>query len=228
MTRHESSRGRRAGASACVIALALLALCPAHAARAQHRHAHDTPSPPAAAAPPGERATPRPGAVTVGPAQVEIPDLTVSDQDGRRLRLYTDLLKGKVVVLSFFFTSCQDVCPMQGKSLANLQARLGERAGRDVFLVSISKDPVTDTPQRLRQWADSYGVKPGWSLVTGGEEEFRKLIRDFTGERLGGTDHLPILLVGNDRTGTWREAMSESSPEDLIRVIDRLARPAGW
>jgi cytochrome oxidase Cu insertion factor (SCO1/SenC/PrrC family) len=163
--------------------------------------------------------------VTVGRAQIAIPDLRVIDQDGNRLRFYTDLMKGKVVVLSFFFTSCVDVCPMQGMALAKLQRRLGERAGKDVFFVSVSKDPVTDTPHRLKDWASKYRVGPGWRLVTGEEAMFRKLIRDFTGESLGGSNHLPVLLIGNDRTGRWIEAMTESGPDELIRLIDTLSSP---
>lgn len=191
------------------------------------RHTHGSPPPPAM--PVGARRTPvpRPGAVTVGKAQVEIPDIPVVDQDGNHLRLYSDLMKGKAVVLSFFFTSCLDVCPMQGMALAKLQARLGERAGRDVFIVSISKDPVTDTPRRLKEWAAKYKVGRGWTLVTGGEGVFRKLVRDFIGESLGGASHLPVLLVGDDKTGRWAEAMSESSPEEMIRQIDVVSRPGG-
>lgn len=166
----------------------------------------------------------RPGAITVGAAQIPIPDTPVLDQNGKRWRLYTDLIKDKVVVVSFFFTTCIDACPTQGMSLARLQSRLGERFGKDVFFVSISMDPATDTPERLKKWADAYSNKPGWTLVTGDEAHFTKLVHDFTGERLGGATHLPVLLIGNDRTGRWARALPESRTEKLVQLIDSISK----
>jgi hypothetical protein len=163
--------------------------------------------------------------ISIGRARLEIPDVEVLNQEGRRVRFYSDLIKGKVVVISFFFTSCTFTCPMQGRGLARLQERLAKRVGSDVFFVSVSRDPETDTPERVKQWAADYGVGPGWTLVTGEKGVMTKLVRDFTGDSPGREMHAPILLIGNDRTGVWTEAAGLSSLDALVKVIDRVAKP---
>jgi protein SCO1/2 len=196
----------------------------------QHQHTHEHHAAPPTAAPGvNKKVVPAkggPGVVAVGSARFEIPDVTVSDQRGREARFYSDLIKGRVVVISFFFTSCRLVCPMQGRALAKLRAQLGPRVGKDVFLISVSKDPQTDTPARLKQWGADFGVAQGWTLVTGAEGVMKSLVWDFTGEPLGPQLHTPFLLIGNDRTGTWVEAEGLSPAEELVNIIDSISDPA--
>jgi len=153
-----------------------------------------------------------------------IPDAKVFNQDGQQVRLYTDLIKDKVVLLNFFYANCGYVCPMQGEILSRLQARLGARLGTDVFLISISIDPQRDDPRRLREWANLQQVKPGWTLVTSNNAEMRKMIEDFTGNKPGPKEvHASFIFIGNDSTETWTDAEGLTSPEHLISLIDRLA-----
>src|SRR5215212_6562671 len=93
----------------------------------------------------------------------KIPDVTVQSHDGRSLHFYGDLVKGRVTVINFIFTSCTTVCPLMGVRFAQLQPLLPP----DVSLVSVSIDPATDTPERLAAWSRRLGAKPGWTLVTG-------------------------------------------------------------
>lgn len=194
----------------------------------QQGHEHHTAPPPAARGVnrPETTAKRGPGVVAVGRARFEIPDVKVSDQRGREARFYSDLIKGRVVVISFFFTSCTLVCPIQGRALAKLQARLGPRAGKDVFLISVSKDPRNDTPARLNRWGAEFGVAPGWTLVTGAEGVMKGLVWEFIGEPLGQQLHNPFVLIGNDRTGAWLEADGLSTPEELVELIDGISAPA--
>ena len=115
------------------------------------------------------------------------------------------------------------MCPLQGQVLAKLQAALGDKMGKEVFFVSISKDPKTDTPQRLGLWARKYEVKPGWTLVTGSETIMKQLLWDLIGEEPGPQLHNPVVLIGNDRTGVWEDAEGLSSPDKLIEVIERVS-----
>ena len=83
------------------------------------------------------------------------PNASVVTHDGKTLQFYDDLIKDKVFVISFLFTTCRDICPLATARLAELQEKLGDSMGRDIFFYSITIDPETDTPERLfeRRWA---------------------------------------------------------------------------
>ena len=153
-----------------------------------------------------------------------IPDVEVFDQNGRRLRFYTDLIKGRTVVVNFVFTTCTYVCPMQGASFAKLQAALGGRAGRDVHLISVSIDPAADTPQRLKAWGEKFGVGPGWTLVTGGKEQMDELLRALTGDGARRGEHSPFVFAGNFDRGVWVRDYGLAGPGRFLDLFDALAR----
>src|SRR5688572_12333874 len=81
------------------------------------------------------------------------PKVSVVTQDGKTLRFYDDLIKDKIFVISFLFTTCRDICPLATARLAELQEKLGDSMGRDIFFYSISIDPENDTPERLKEYA---------------------------------------------------------------------------
>lgn len=164
--------------------------------------------------------------VELNGVKVALPDLVLIDQDGRKVRLYSDLIKGKVVVLTFFYTSCAYVCTMQGAVFSKLQSLLGERLGKSVFLVSVTTDPSNDSPQQLKVWAARYHVKPGWTLVTGEETELNKLLPQFTGKAAGQGMHGAVTFIGNDRQGVWVSARGVLAPEDLFNAAVAMTQEA--
>ncbi len=165
----------------------------------------------------------RPGAVTVGKVQIAIPDLLVQDQDGNKRRFYSDLIKDKVVILSFFYTSCPSFCPRMNLRLTKLQNILGDRLGKDVFFVTVTKDPETDTPARLKAWGKNRQLKSGWTMVTGDVKAIGKIVHDFTGDSLGKNMHNTIFIIGNDKTGNWADLSGFASLDDLRQQIDAVA-----
>ena len=90
--------------------------------------------------------------------KLSIPDLSLLDQQGRKIRFYSDLVKGKTVAINFIFTTCTTICPPLGATFAKMQKLLGDRLEKDVYLISITVDPVTYTPERLRAWGKSSGL----------------------------------------------------------------------
>lgn len=170
------------------------------------------------AAPPGGQPEPTPDAkARRAPA---IPDVAALDQDGKPLRFYSDLIKGKKVMLNFVFTTCTYVCPMQGASFSKLQAALGDRLGKDVSLISVSIDPLTDTPQRLKSWGAKFGARPGWTLVTGSKAEMDKLLRALTGSPSGMSEHSAVVLIGDYDRGVWVRADGLDDPARLIQTLE--------
>jgi len=152
-----------------------------------------------------------------------IPDVNCVDQNGKKLRFHTDLVKGKVVVINFIYTSCTFLCTRIGESTARLQTALGERVGRDVYIISVSTDPVTDTPERLKAWATRLKAKDGWTLVTGEKAEMDQLLKVLTGDASGIKTHSPLLLIGNEPKNVWAESYVFESPAKLIQQIDRVS-----
>ena len=105
------------------------------------------------------------------------------------------------------------MCPPQGRAPAKLQEQLGGRLGKEVFFISISKDPERDTVDRLKRWAREYGVGPGWTLVTAEKGVIEKVLWELIGDRPGQGQHYPIVFIGNDRTGGWTTASGLSNAE---------------
>lgn len=166
-----------------------------------------------------------------------LPNVPVISQNGEIFKFYEDLVKEKTVVISFIFTSCRDICPIVTARLAQVQDILGDKVGREIFFLSISVDPVVDTPEKLRDYASAFGVGSGWTFLTGKPEDMH-LIRNKLGERIRGlSDHSNTLLLYNDRTSEWSKDSPfsdinsiainiKSMNPDSVRVHDEQARSA--
>jgi len=145
------------------------------------------------------------------------PDTALVNQDEQPVRFFDDLIKGKVVVINFIFTSCNDSCPLETARLRQVQKLMGDRVGRDVFFYSISIDPQTDTPAVLKQYAAKFKVGPGWQFLTGKKDDIDQLRRSLglfiEGVDNGRTrDHNLSLIVGNQATGRWMKASPFENP----------------
>jgi protein SCO1 len=165
------------------------------------------------------------------PARMLLPDAALLDQEGRQVRFYTDLVKDKIVAINFIFTTCTTLCPRMATNFAKLQQLMADRNGRSFSLISISIDPVNDTPERLKEWSERFGARPGWSLLTGSKEVVDSLLKAlgvFTGNK---DTHSAIVLLGNDESGKWLRTSGVAEPgklADLIRILagDSAARSA--
>jgi cytochrome oxidase Cu insertion factor (SCO1/SenC/PrrC family) len=157
-------------------------------------------------------------------SSLKIPDTPVVDQNGRRLRFYTDLVKGKTVAINFIFTTCTTICPPLTATFRRVQQALGERAGREVELISISVDPATDVPERLKDFSSKFKAGPGWTFVTGSKPEIDSLLRALGGFVADKNDHTPMLLIGNDAAHYWTRTYGLSPASKLTELINDAAR----
>ncbi|MGH9761684.1 MAG: SCO family protein, partial [Blastocatellia bacterium] len=154
---------------------------------------------------------------------LKIPDTPVLDQDGKRLHFYTDLVKGKTVVIDFIFTTCTTICPPLTATLRKVQKDLGDRVGKDIWLISVTVDPATDIPPRLKDFASKFDVQPGWTFVTGAKPDLDKLLVALGGYTSNPTDHSPIILIGNDSAGYWTRTYGLAPPAKLKEMIGDAA-----
>jgi protein SCO1/2 len=155
-------------------------------------------------------------------AKVTVPDVWVTDQDGRKVRFYTDLVKGRKIAVGFFYTTCTFICTRHGEFFSKLQAALGERLGEEVFLISVTMDPLNDTPAKLNRWARTYHRKAGWTLVTGPVDNLSQVLKVFTGNTAGPRDdHSSFFYISDERTGSWQLVDTLAPP---AAVADKLGR----
>jgi protein SCO1 len=165
---------------------------------------------------------------TLSAGKQNIPDAELVDQDGKTVHLYSDLLKGRVAALSFIFTTCTTICPLIGAELARLQTELGESLGEDIVLISVSVDPATDTPQRMKAWGAQFGAKPGWKLLTGDKEAIDQLLRIVGLYTPDIQSHSPFLVLVNDRAGDWTRVNAlETPPRRIAEILRKMAESAG-
>ena len=156
------------------------------------------------------------------PAQKYFTDVELINQDGKKVRFYSDVLKGKTVVVNAFFTSCTSVCPPMNRNMEKIQEALGDRIGRDVFLVSMTVDPEVDTPARMKEYAQKFHAGPGWIFLTGKKENL-----DWALYKLGQyveqkDDHKTIFIIGNEPTGLWKKAFGMANVAELVQVVESV------
>ena len=180
-----------------------------------------------AAEPPAAPAIPSTESNASAAAARYFPDTVLLNQHGKPVRFYSDLLKGRVVVINTIFADCGGVCPLVVERFARVQQKLGDRVGRDVTLISISVDPVSDTPERLHGYAERAGAKPGWHFLTGEKADV-----DFVLKRLGQyvesrDDHSNIFIIGNEPTGLWKKAFGLAPAEDVIEIVESVLSDHG-
>jgi protein SCO1/2 len=130
----------------------------------------------------------------IGPA----PPFALTSQDGRTVTLAG--LRGKVLAVTFIYTSCPDICPLLTEKMAQVQDDLGPNFGSKIVFVSITLDPERDTSQVLKDYAQLFGAKPeGWVFLTGPLEAIRGLTRQygvFFEKKLDGSvDHTQLTTL---------------------------------
>jgi len=148
-----------------------------------------------------------------------IPDVEVLDQNGNELHFYSDLIKGKTVAINFIFTNCTTICPPLAATFARVQKEMGDKVGRDVHFISISVDPLTDTPERLKAWGAKFKAGAGWTFVTGDKQEMDKLLSALGASVARREDHSPTVIVGNDLKGVWTRTYGLAKTSQMVGLI---------
>jgi protein SCO1 len=163
------------------------------------------------------------------PSRTYFTDVVLVNQHGEKMRFYSDLLQGKIVVINSFFATCPGSCLPMERNLGKMQQALGARMGKDVHIISISVDPLVDTPANLKEYAKKLNAGPGWYFLTGEKQNV-----DFALKKIGHLvsdkrDHLNIFIIGNERTGLWKKAFGLANSDELLKVVESVIndKPAG-
>ncbi|WP_139557003.1 SCO family protein [Methylotetracoccus oryzae] len=159
-----------------------------------------------------------------------LPNTLVQTHDGRSVRFYDDLIRGKIAVINMMYTRCENTCPLGTRNLLRLQQLLGERVGRDVFMYSITLKPDEDDQHVLMKYAERHRVQHGWTFLTAGVEAIRDLRY-----HLGFVDpdplldddsntHTAVLRIGNDAYRRWTMAPVMAEPDQILATVNHVDR----
>lgn len=157
-------------------------------------------------------------------AAVRIPDHVLVDQHGRRVRLMSDLIRGRRVIVDFVFTTCTSICPTLQTVMQGVQELVGERLGEDVVLLSISVDPATDTPERMRAFAADFGARDGWHFLTGDPADIVEVLTAFGVYTRKKEEHSAMFVLGDEPTGRWMYQSGFADPQAIVAQLEALCR----
>jgi len=152
-------------------------------------------------------------------------DLELLDQDGKKVKFKTEVIGDRVAAIIPFYTTCTTAYPILVFVFSRLQDLLGERLGRGVVLISISVDPKTDIPIRLKAFARRQKAKPGWVFLTGQRDNLARVVSGIgvqyiVGQSLDEHQHVPLTMVG-DPVGEWKRFYGYPPPEVLLAEINK-------
>jgi protein SCO1/2 len=158
------------------------------------------------------------------------PNVKLQNQDGQQVRFYDDLIKDKIVTINFFYAKCEGICPTVTANLAKAQKILGDRVGKDIFMTSISLKPEHDTPAVLKEYADMFKARPGWSFLSGKPDDVEHLRRSLGFTNLDPrldkdtSQHIGNVRMGNEPLMLWAACPGMARPEFIAKSILWMVR----
>lgn len=167
------------------------------------------------------------------PVLADLPEFSLTERSGKTVTLND--LRGKVWVADFIFTGCAGPCPVMSKRMQTLQAELLRDRKDSVLCVSFSVDPENDTPEVLREYAETRGADPKrWLFLTGEKKKVRSLVADGFKLTVPKTPEEEEELLHStrfvlvDRKGRIRGyyyCINEADEYDMVGAMDRPMDP---
>jgi protein SCO1/2 len=156
-------------------------------------------------------------------ADISLPGAVMVTQDGDQVNLAADIVGDRIVVVDFVYTTCTTVCPVLSAIFAQVQQKLGDRVGDDVIMVSISVDPLRDTPARMKSYASKLGAGEGWVWLTGQKQTVTKVLEEFGAYTPNFEDHPSMILVGDGKTGQWARYLGFPAADQIVMKVNEFS-----
>ncbi len=158
-----------------------------------------------------------------------LPALSLVDQYGKAIPL--ESLKGKPVLIDFFYARCPSICPLLTAHFVRIARLLGPELGAKLTMVSVTLDPEADHPAQLLDYAKTHQADyPGWLFLTGKPADIDTLLKAYRLRRErqpdGAIDHVAMaFLLGADGRQLRMYDLLEAPPKAVIADVARaLAR----
>ncbi|MDE2149009.1 MAG: SCO family protein [Gammaproteobacteria bacterium] len=180
----------------------------------------------------GALSRPAPGSDTAAAApefdprkQRRIPNVPGVAHTGQSFNFYRDLVKDKVVLINFMSIAGEAGYPVTAR-MTEVARRLGDKLGREVFMVSVTRDPVSDTPERLAAFAAQHGDFKGWIFANLAPEGTAALAhRVYHPQDHSGAPAYhhrrtaDVVFYGNGGVGLWSTFPVDIRPDDAVRRV---------
>jgi protein SCO1/2 len=160
-------------------------------------------------------------------AEIDLRDRMLVDQDGRELMFVSDVIGDNIVVMDFVYTTCTTICPVLSALFTQVQGKLGDAVGDEVTLVSMSVDPVRDTPQRLKAYSAKHRAGKGWRWLTGPKADVDDVLTGLGAYTSNFEDHPSMVLIGDGRTGEWKRLFGFPNPDRIVKIVNDLRERRG-
>ena len=145
-------------------------------------------------------------------------------QDGRKIRFYSDMLKDRVAVVNVVYANCKDACPLITRQLTEVKDELGELFGKKVFFVSLSSDPVRDTPRAMKRYAqEQHADVAGWSFLTGSKKNVDAILKRLGAPSENFEEHATVLYILDVDNKRMRKMLPNLPPKAIAEAARIIA-----
>ncbi|BCR04426.1 SCO family protein [Desulfuromonas versatilis] len=159
--------------------------------------------------------------------QIDVPDLELINQDGVSGRFISEIIGDKLTAVTFTYTTCTTICPVLDAIFKDIQGKIGEQLGQTIQLITISIDPTTDIPERLKEHSEKLGAKPGWTFLTGDKDKVISVLRGMEMFSPDIFNHPPAVFIVDGRRGLWSRLNGFPSPKVIKRALDEYLKDRG-
>ncbi len=150
-------------------------------------------------------------------------NLELINQDGETVRFFDDVLKDKVVLISFIFTNCEGACPLITFKMTQVRDGMEAYIGKPLHFVSLSIDPQRDTPAALKEFAQTHDAyHEGWTFLTG-KPEIVKQITSRLGQYTDEVEaHSTLMLAGDVNAAHWMKIPPQDQAPTIVEKLRSL------
>lgn len=158
-----------------------------------------------------------------------LPNLSMLTHEGKQVRFYDDLVQGKIVTLNFFYTHCDEICPLVTANLVKVQKLLGDQVGRDIHMYSFTLKPEEDSVDVIRDYRKKFGA--GWTFLTAKPDDMEKLRKaigfSYPDPKVDRdkTQHIGNVRYGNEPLMYWAACPGMARPEFVAESWQWMIHP---
>ncbi len=160
--------------------------------------------------------------------QLKVPDLELLNQDGEKGRFVSDFIGDRLTAITFTYTTCNTACPVLDGIFLKVQDKVADQLGKEVTLITLSIDPVTDIPQRLKAHAQKIKARPGWTFLTGKKQAVNRILKALEVYSSDIFNHPPTVYIVDGQQNIWSRINGFPFSTKVVKAMDefRAARAA--